>query len=268
MIGRWIVAQMEGCSDIKQNLQKAERAVWRSKEKYNADFVLFPETFLCYVTEDVTMEKRMEYAVSLEDEAVQKMREIAARYQVWMAFGMREQCNEKNFNTIAVVNDQGELVKTYHKTHLYDAFSSCESDEFLAGDELFTPIQTPFGKIGLFVCYEARFPEIARIQALQGAEIFLMPTAWVNGIRKQEQLQILAQARALENTSYLLAANLCKGNCTGQSLIVDPLGELLKCAGDEEELLFVEIDTEHIQKVRNIVPSLKNRKPELYARQL
>ncbi|MBQ0001504.1 MAG: carbon-nitrogen hydrolase family protein [Clostridiales bacterium] len=265
MKGRFVVAQMEGTSDPGKNVEKARKVVRWAKEEKKADMVLFPETFLNYVTSEITMEERVKLAQSLDGPFVKKMQEIALQYQTWIVFGMREYAGEKNYNTIVVLDDQGKMVTHYHKTHLYDAFSTKESDEFLAGDELFTPIETPFGRIGLFVCYEARFPEIARKLALEGAQILLMPTAWVQGKRKREQLEILASARALENTVYLLAANLCAGQCTGGSMIIDPFGEILEQAEEEEKCLFAEIDTEDIDRIRNTLPSLRNRRDELYS---
>ncbi len=267
MKGRYVVAQMKGCADPLENVKKAGEVVKWAKEEKSADLVLFPETFLNYVTSEITLEERVKLAQNLDSTFVRKMQELAAQYQVWIVFGMREYAGDKNYNTIVVLDEQGRMFTHYHKTHLYDAFSTKESDEFLTGEELFTPIETPFGKIGLFVCYEARFPEIARIQALQGAQILLMPTAWVQGKRKREQLQILASARALENTVYLLAANLCGGQCIGGSMIIDPLGEILEQADEEEMCLFTEIDTEDIDRIRQTLPSLKNRRVELYLNQ-
>ena len=103
----------------------------------------------------------------------------------------------------------GDIVQVYHKTHLYDAFGFKESDNIKPGDKFFEPIDTPFGKIGLFVCYEVRFPEIARYQRKMGADIIIMPTAWVKGDLKSHQFRTLITARAIENTVYLCACDLC-----------------------------------------------------------
>lgn len=264
MKGRFVVAQMEGCADKKKNLKLAREAVQKAKETYQADLILFPETFMSYTTSAAEQMERVRLAESVEGNFVTEMKKLAAAYEMWIVFGMRESAGEKNYNTIILLNEKGELVTHYRKTHLYDAFQTRESDEFLAGEALFTPIPTPFGVLGLFVCYEARFPEVARWQALHGAEILLMPTAWVEGKRKIEQLQILTSARALENTAYLLAGNLCGGECTGHSMIIDPLGEIIAQAEDQPALLYAEIDTEKIKSIREMVPSLKNRRPELY----
>lgn len=263
MTGRFAVAQMEGKEGPQENREDAEQMMKQAKEM-GADLILFPETFMSYVTSDADQEKRIAASQTLTGSFVKEMSCLAKRYALWTVFGMRESAGEKNYNTTVVLNAEGEILRSYHKTHLYDAFGSKESDEFLSGDSLFDPLETPFGKIGLFVCYEARFPEVARYQALHGAEILLMPTAWVRGKRKLQQLEILASSRALENTCYLLAANLCKGQCVGGSMVINPLGEILSQAGEEAELLLCEIDTEKITEIRNTVPSLKNRRPEIY----
>ena len=77
------------------------------------------------------------------------------------------------YNTTVVISDQGELVASHRKCQLYDAFSYRESDHFRPGMSRFTPIQTPFGSLGLIVCYELRYPELARLQAIEGAEFLL-----------------------------------------------------------------------------------------------
>jgi predicted amidohydrolase len=169
------------------------------------------------------------------------------------------------FNTTVVIDAAGSLVRSYRKSHLYDAFSYKESDTIAPGDRLFDPIVTPFGDTGLFVCYELRFPEVARNEALKGATILFVPSAWVMGPLKLMHWRTLIMARAIENGCYVVAAAQCGNGYAGHSLMLDPMGEEIVEGGDDEVVLTGEVNPERVDQVRNTVPSLKNRRPELYA---
>lgn len=129
---------------------------------------------------------------------------------------------------------------------------------------MFDPIETPFGRIGLFTCYELRFPEVARDQRRKGAEILLMPTAWAEGEMKRLHFRTLITARALENGVYVLACDQCAEGTIGESAAVDPMGVTVASAGAEEALVLVRTDTDRVREVRRRVASFDQRRPELY----
>ncbi|ECL3806952.1 TPA: hypothetical protein R5723_001014 [Campylobacter jejuni] len=118
--------------------------------------------------------------------------------------------------------------------------------------------------MGMMVCYELRFPEIARSLALQGAKLILVPTAWVDGKLKKDHFSLLSRARALENTVFLCTCSQTKNIYTGESALISPLGiELIKM-GEEEALTFAQIDLEEIAQLRKTLPCLEQRRKELY----
>ena len=164
-----------------------------------------------------------------------------------------------------MLDGAGSIVRTYHKTHLYDAFGYRESDEIKAGEAFFEPVETPFGKIGLFVCYEVRFPEVARDQRAKGAEIIIMPTAWVKGDMKSLHFETLVKARAIENTVFMIACDQYSKIRMGESIAVDPMGVTLASGGEGEKVIPVYIDTDRIAEVRKKLPSFEDRRPELYS---
>ena len=112
--------------------------------------------------------------------------------------------------------------------------------------------KTRLAKMGMMTCYELRFPEMARILALQGAELIVVPTAWLAGRMKEEHLHVLAKARALENTVFVAVASQTGRIFTGRSLVVDPFGVSVCDAGEEEGLTMAEIDTDRVSRVRKI----------------
>ncbi len=244
------LAQTEYCTDNKTNLEKAEVMIQRAS-KEGAKLIVFPEVFIA--------------ASSMNEANVHAMQELAAKYNLWVVFGMYETADKKrNYNTTLIVDDNGKIISKYRKTHLYDAFSYRESDLNKAGEELFEPIDTPFGKMGLMVCYELRFPEIARYQALKGAELIVVPTAWMKGEGKGEQLRVSTLCRAMENVVFVAMCDMTGKSRTGESVVADPMGKVLGELGEEEDVLIVEIDTEKITECRKILPLLENRRPEIY----
>ena len=268
MESTFVMVQMQSVFDPAENLKKAQEKVAAAVEKYHPGFILFPETFSSEAPSDSTIEGRNAMAEPMDGPFITGMRKLAADYKVWITFGFKEKVEDpadnRCYNAVVMLNSDGEIVQVYHKTHLYDAFGYRESDEFKRGDKFFEPVDTPFGKIGLFVCYEVRFPEVARHLRSKGADIILMPTAWVKGDLKSHHFRTLITARAIENTVYMLACDMCGGTRMGESVAVDPMGVPVSTAGEAEALIPVYIDSERIESVRKKLPSYGNRRPELY----
>ncbi len=267
MESTFVLVQMESVADPAENLKKAEYYCEQAAGKYHPDFIVFPETFMTEVIGG-EIASRNAWSQTLDGPFVTGMRELAKRFGVWMAFGMKETVEDPEdhrvYNSVVMLNSDGEIVEVYHKTHLYDAFGYKESDEFKAGDAFFEPVDTPFGKVGLFVCYEVRFPEVARYQRSKGADIILMPTAWVKGDLKSLHFNTLITARAIENTVYMLACDQYSKTRMGESVAVDPMGVTISCAGEGEKIIPVYIDSERIEEVRKKLPAYKDRRPALY----
>ncbi|MCG5029911.1 hydrolase [Mesosutterella sp. OilRF-GAM-744-9] len=169
---------------------------------------------------------------------------------------------------IHIVADQGRLLGCYRKLHLYDAFSGLESDNVCPGSEVPPLVEVDGWKLGLMTCYDVRFPELARRLALDGADALLLPAAWVRGSLKESHWEIMARARALENTVYVAALSEISAKNIGCSMVVDPLGVPVARAGAEEALVFAEMSRGVIDRARRALPVLENMRfgrPELKA---
>lgn len=179
----FVMAQVAPTEYPKDNLEKADSLVKEAAEKYHPGMIIFPETFMSRFPAGTDIATANAVAEPLDGEFVQGMKKLAADHDVWLTFGMKETIEDpadhRCYNTVVMVNNKGEIVQTYRKTHLYDAFGYKESNEYKAGDKFFEPVDTPFGKLGLFVCYEVRFPEVARYQKAKGAEIVKIGRAHV-----------------------------------------------------------------------------------------
>lgn len=264
----FVMAQVAPTEYPKDNLEKADSLVKEVAEKYHPGMIIFPETFMSRFPAGTDIATANAVAEPLDGEFVQGMKKLAADHDVWLTFGMKETIEDpadhRCYNTVVMVNNKGEIVQTYRKTHLYDAFGYKESNEYKAGDKFFEPVDTPFGKLGLFVCYEVRFPEVARYQKAKGAEIVIMPTAWFKGDLKSHQFRTLITSRALENTFFVFACDQCGGTAMGESVAVDPMGVAFAAGNEREELIPVYVDTDRIKEVESKLPSFKDRRPALY----
>ncbi len=261
------LAQVQSAADWQDNLNKAATMIKEAKSKYQAQMVVFPEYFMSSEGLNPIIDLSQNHAAQSQDGPfVQAMAALAKKHQTWLIFGINEaieNCNNKyTYNTIIILDDQGKFKAGYRKTHLFDAFNHQESAYKKAGDQLFKPINTPFGKLGLFVCYELRFPEIARSQLLAGAEIMIVPSAWYQGNLKSDHFSTLAKARAIENSAYILACNQVGESFIGQSLAIDPMGIIIAAGSEQEGLIPCPINLNRINETRKKLPN--QRRPDLY----
>lgn len=265
----FMIAQMEASPDADYNYEKAAEAIREASEVYHADMIIFPEVYMSAHPAGTSREELIAVAQPLNGTFVTRMQKLAKLYRIWVVFGMTETAklpdSDRVYNTVVLLNAAGDIVTTYRKTHMYDAFGVRESDTYESGNHLFTPIQTPFGRIGLMICYELRFPEIARLQAANGAEILLVPAAWNKGDLKSAHWKTLLTARALENTIFVIGCDLySKDTYLGESLAADPMGVPFASGGETPQLIPCHVDTSRIYEVRKKLPCWENRRPELY----
>ena len=164
---------------------------------------------------------------------------------------------DRPFNTLVV---RGATEAAYRKIHLYDSFGYRESDRLTAGDV--EPLVVEIGgfAVGLMTCYDLRFPELARALVDRGAEVLVVPAAWVAGPRKVEHWRTLVRARAIENTVFVAAVGQPGPRYSGHSLVVDPLGEVLAEAGEGPDRVTAGLDRAVLADARRTNPSLANRR--------
>ncbi|HEU5036185.1 MAG TPA: carbon-nitrogen hydrolase family protein [Nocardioides sp.] len=222
-----------------------------------ADLVVFPEAFARDFGEagsDVSP-----YAESLDGPFVTEVARVAKERGTTVVAGMFERCGDpaRPFNTLVV---RGDAEASYRKIHLYDSFGYRESDRLSAGAVEPVLIDVAGFRVGLMTCYDLRFPEHARRLVDEGAEVLVVPAAWVAGPRKVDHWRTLALARAIENTVFVVAAGQPGPRYTGHSLVVDPLGDVLAEAGDGPEVVSAELDRESLVTARKTNPSLANRR--------
>lgn len=190
-----------------------------------------------------------------------ELQRIAAAHDVVVVAGLVERAEgDRVFNAVVAVDANGVLA-SYRKQHLYDAFGDTESDWIQPGDLGGAAVFDVDGvRFGLITCYDLRFPESSRIVVDAGAQVVVVPAEWVRGPLKEHHWTTLLRARAIENTVYVAAADHTPAIGVGRSLIVDPSGIDVAGLGTEPGVAVASVDTDEIDRVRALNPSLAVRR--------
>ena len=176
------------------------------------------------------------------------------------------------YNTAVAYDGAGELVASYRKLHLFDAFGHRESDQVAPGS---TPVLCTLAGVrtGLEICYDVRFGELSRALAVAGASLLVVPAAWAAGLYKEEHWVTLVRARAIENTVWVAAVGQVPdpderptraATGVGRSMLVDPLGVVRADLGPAPGVTVADVDTSLIATVRATLPSMANRRDDIF----
>jgi len=279
---RYVAAaiQMESGADYAANVARAEELLDAAARR-GAALAVLPETF-AFMGRQAEFRR---YAEPLDGPLVSRLRGIARRTGMVIVAGtVFEEAGKgaggrvdgladgRVYNTCPVIAADGTLLAAYRKVHLYDndvtgGPPARESAAFIPGDELVVA-RTDLGSLGLAICYDLRFCELTRRLAVDGAQVIALPAAFTfyNG---RDHWETLLRARAIENLVYIVAADQAgrppeSYACNGRSMIVDPWGIVLATAHDGEDVACAEIDLDRLAGLRQRLPCLEHRRPEVY----
>ena len=262
------VAAVQLCStdDLGANLAAARDGVAEAASA-GAEFVALPENFAFLRREGLPIP----CAQGLDGEIVGTVRELARRHAVRILGGTFPEAipgDSRVHNTSVLVAPDGEIEAVYRKIHLFDVklgdgADFTESATVAAGEEVVVA-STPFGGVGLSVCYDLRFPELYRAMASRGAVLLCVPSAFTRETGK-DHWEVLLRARAIENQAFVVAPAQCGRHSPerashGRSLIVDPWGLVLAQAGDRPAVISAECDFGELEAVRRRLPALAHRR--------
>ncbi len=251
--------------DTDRNLRRIE-ALLDEAVAGGAQLVCLPEYATCYGT------RRGKLFVGAEEEdehtGLLALRDMARQQSVWMLIGsIAVKRNDGLINNRSfLIDDVGNIVARYDKVHLFDVDleggeSYRESDLIRPGEQAVL-IDTPFGRLGLTICYDLRFPQLYRTLAKAGANILFAPAAFTHKTG-QAHWHTLVTARAIETSAYLVAPCQCgdqKGKLKryGHSLIVGPWGEILADGGEDAGVITTEIHLDEVAAARCSIPALQH----------
>jgi deaminated glutathione amidase len=251
------VAQFAAGPSPEDNLVEIERLVLAAVAR-GAELVVLPEYSMAF---DPKGDQRT-FAQPLDGPFTAAFGELARRHGVTLVAGMTETLDaDRASNTLVTVSPTGDRLAVYRKVHLYDAFGYRESDQ-LRGAAVTAPETWEAADLtfGAMTCYDLRFPESARWLVDAGADVLVVPAAWASGPAKEDHWVTLNRARAIENTAFVLAAGQTGPACTGQSLVLDPMGVVLAAAGEAPGIAVADLDVVRLHQVRTRNPSLTNRR--------
>ena len=260
--------QMTSTPDLEKNLVEAEKLIELAVHR-GAELIGLPENF-AFLDKD---EEKLRQAATINLKTTKFLQTMAQKFQITILGGgfpvPVEGDPSKAYNTALVLEPSGIEVARYQKVHLFDVDvpdgnTYQESTTVMAGKE-FPPVYAgeKLGNLGLSICYDVRFPEIYRYLSRQGADVLFIPAAFTAYTGK-EHWQVLLQARAIENTCYVIApaqtGNHYERRYThGHAMIVDPWGLILADAGEKPGVAIAEINPLRLEQVRRQMPSLQHR---------
>ena len=261
------IAQIESSTDKEDNLRKAAGFIEKAKQK-NAELIAFPEFLMAFSPSTQGAAELTQIAESTDGPFVSSLRNAAKAAGINVVATIYENSTVPNrvFDTAVWIDEQGNIASAYRKLHLYDAFGFKESDKFHPGADVPPPVRSGECRFGILICYDLRFPEMARMLVLNGANVLVAPSGWVQGDLKVEHWQTMIKARALENGCYVIAPDQTGNIYIGRSMIVDPLGRTIVDLDVKETLEVVEMDLKLVNETREKLPLLKNRRTDVYAR--
>ena len=265
---RVALVQMTSTDRLSENLESARRAVDEAVER-GAEFIALPENFAFLRREG----NPIPCAQGLDGEIVETVRELASRHRVPILAGTFAEAIEGDhrvYNTSALISETGRIAAVYRKIHLFDVDlgesggGAFRESAFTAPGEAVVVAEAAFGKVGLSVCYDVRFPELYREMAARGADWITVPSAFAPETGKVHW-EVLLRARAIENQAFVLAPAQCGRHSPdrashGRSLIVDPWGRILAEAGDEPAIVVADCDPDELRRVRVRLPALRHRR--------
>ena len=261
--------QMSTVADKMENVRTVKTYLEKIKDE-NPDFVILPEMFCCpYQTETFPI-----YAEKEGGPVWQQLSGYAKQYGIYLIGGsMPEKDAEGNvYNTSYIFDREGKQIGKHRKVHLFDidvkgGQTFKESDTLTAGDSD-TVFDTEFGKIGVMLCFDIRFPELSRMMVNDGAKVIFVPAAF-NMTTGPAHWELSFRTRALDNQIYMVgcapARDVSAGYISwGHSIVTDPWGRVTGMLDENEGILLAELDMDYEEQVREELPLLKSRRKDIY----
>ncbi len=244
--------------DVRKNYQRVEEWTVEAARR-GSHLVLFPELW----STGYALDRGQDLAATLNTGLFADVATLAQQNKLSILGSTLEKRGMDIANSAVFLSPNGRVMGVYRKIHL---FRLMDEDRWLQPGESPLAMDLPWGRTGIAICYDLRFPELFRKYAVDGAKIILIPSEWP--IARIEHWRVLLQARAIENQCYIVACNAAgeTGDTTfgGHSMIVDPWGKIIVEAGETPMLLTTDIELDVVDQVRQRIPVFEDRRPELY----
>ena len=263
---RLAMIQMSNSGSVEKNMEKSLHAIAEAAEK-GAELVLFPEVQLTeffpqYLGRDVSS-----YSVSIEDEIVKKFCDACKKHQIMAVPNLYLREANGTYDASILIDRSGEVIGIQKMVHVAQVEQFYEQDYYTPAEDGFKVFATPFGKIGIVICFDRHMPESIHTCAKKGADLIIVPTANTKA-EPMEMFEWEMRVQAMQNQVFIAMCNRVgtedKMQFAGESIVIDPRGKVLAKADDREQLLVCDIDLQEVKKVRSSLDYLSLRRPEQY----
>lgn len=260
--------QMKTAATPAENITKIKAMLTQAKAE-GAELAILPEMCCCPYENSAFVA----FAMKETDTFLTEIAAAAKELGLYIVAGSVPLCAEgKIYNASFVYNDKGERIALHRKTHLFDINVPggqyfMESDTFTAGEDI-TTFDTPWGRMGLMICYDIRFPELSRLLALEGVQAIFVPAAF-NMTTGPAHWELSFRMRALDNQVFLVGCAPARDmdssyTAWGHSIVTDPWGSVVAQMAETEGILTAELDFERVAQVRQQLPLLQHRRTDVY----
>ena len=258
------VAVYEGASltdgNVAASVAQVELQAKRASREHSAHLLVFPEMFLSgYGLSRETTLSAARYII--QENVIAHLQNVARQYSIALVICYPELIDEKIYNSATLINEHGDILLTYRKTHLW---AEKERQLFVEGDQLSSVVEIRGVRVAVMICYDMEIGEVARSLTLLGAQLILVPTALATSPANNNIASFIVSTRAMENHIWLAYANLAPPEFVGCSRIVGPDGDDL-CRIENDPLIVADlIPKNYLQEIQS-TPYLADRRPSLYS---
>jgi omega-amidase len=263
------VIQMSVSDNKNANLKKAQAMIIKACQQ-GAQMVVLPEVF----NSPYQTELFPDYAEPYPGPTTRLLSQLAAKHEVLLVGGsiIEKDGDNKLYNSSFVFNEKGQLLGRHRKVHLFDInlpgkITFRESDTLTSGNSI-TIIRHQGLCFSIMICYDFRFPELARAAVLEGAKLLVVPAAFTV-TTGEAHWDLLMRTRAVDNQCFVIATSPARNpessyQAWGHSMVVDPWGQIIAEAGEAEGIIYAELDFEQLEQIRQQLPLLEHRRQDLY----
>lgn len=265
---RIALAQMKINENTKENLEKTLHLI-EAAAKNGAQLICFPELQLSPFFPQYEGVDTSNYVLSINDEKIKKIQEKCRELNIISIPNIYLKENEKYFDASLVINGDGEIMGTSKMVHIMRCHQFYEQDYYSPSDTGFRVYETPIGRIGIIVCFDRHIAESFRLCALQGADLIIIPTANVKD-EPLEKFEWELRIPAMQNNIFIAMCNRVgiegEMDFAGQSIVVDPNGDVVVKADEKEQIVYADIDLTMVQECREQRPYINLRRPQVYSK--
>lgn len=244
---------------VEANLAVVSKMVEQATRR-GSQLVVLPELW----STGYDLKRASTYATAVNDGVFAQVADIAKQHRIDIVGSLLSLMGEEKYGNTAIYYDRnGDNLGTYHKVHLFGAM---DEDSYLTAGDSLTVVETGWGKVGLAICYDLRFPELFRAYALAGVQAVILVAEWPRP--RLAHWRTLLRARAIENQMFIIACNRVGTTRSteffGHSCILDPCGEAIIEAGERAGLYTIDLDMDQLTAVRSSMPVFDDRRPGAY----